>query len=88
MTIMAKDEAKLIIAKAAEASSNVQEACDKVSRVLSCRPSLNAHGVYLRRDDIRTALIDAYSHIGDALKQLDATKWPTHSDYDRAEGDG
>jgi hypothetical protein len=83
-----KEEAKLIIAKAAEASSNVQEACNKAGSALACRPGLNAHGVYLRRDDIRSTLIDAYFHIGDALKQLDATKWPTHSDYDRAEGEG
>lgn len=83
-----KEEAKLIIAKAAEASSNVQEACNKASNALACRPGVNASGVYLRRDDIRSTLIEAYSHIGDALKQLDATKWPTHLDYDRAEGAG
>lgn len=82
-----KEEAKRIIAKAGEASTNVQEACDKASSALACRPGVNAYGVYLRRDDIRSTLIEAYSHIGEALKQLDATKWPTHLDYDRAEGE-
>lgn len=81
-----KEQAQEKIRAAADASSNVRDAWEAADDALNRNPGswVNGCGVLFDHHARRNQLLEAKEQIDRALKELDATQWPTNADYDRA----
>lgn len=76
-------EAKNKVATAETACSKAYEAWRAAVDALGSGISVNGLGIFRDPAELRAKLLDAHTHVQDALKALDGIDWPTDADYDQ-----
>jgi len=74
--------AKEPIDVASEVTDFVEWQLDRLRDVMSFTRIVNSYGVYVERREIRQSLEIMLHEIERAINKLDATVWPTESDYE------
>lgn len=75
--------AKVKIAAAEKGCQKVQAAWADASTALAGSVRVNGYGIFHAPSELRGKLLSAQASIQNALKSMDAIKWPSNADYDQ-----
>jgi hypothetical protein len=82
MIMMTKQDAKRVIDAACKSSEKIRVSWNKSVDLLREGAGTNGHGIYRDCSTLRSQLLQAKSHIDDALQSMDSAVWPTDEHYD------